>query len=72
MMKKFLLTTTMLLASMLTFAQVTVPEPEFINNYCILTSDSTFTTLPKESGTIGKHENKTKKLTKWIGGAADV
>lgn len=57
---------------MLTFAQVTVPEPEFINNYCILTSDSTFTTLPKESGTIGKHENKTKKLTKWIGGAANV
>ena len=44
----------------------------FINSYCILTSDSTFATLPKESGTIGKHENKVKKWSKWIGGAADI
>ena len=52
--------------------EVKVVEPEFINSYCILTSDSTFATLPKESGTIGKHENKVKKWTKWIGGAADI
>ncbi len=62
----------MLLACSSTFAQVKVQEPEFINSYCILTSDSTFATLPKESGTIGKHENKVKKWSKWIGGAADI
>jgi len=54
------------------YAQVTVAEPEFINSYCILTSDSTFATLPKESGTIGKHENKVKKWSKLLGGAADL
>ena len=52
--------------------KVKVAEPEFINSYCILTSDSTFATLPKESGVIGKHENKVKKWSKWIGGAADI
>lgn len=52
--------------------QVTVQEPEFINSYCILTSDSTFATLPKESGTLGKHENKAKKWGKLLGGAASV
>lgn len=62
----------MLLASTSTFAQVTVAEPEFINSYCILTSDSTYATLPKESGTIGKHENKAKKWGKLLGGAASV
>lgn len=62
----------MLLASTSTFAQVTVAEPEFINSYCILTSDSTYATLPKESGTIGKHENKARKWGKLLGGAASV
>jgi hypothetical protein len=71
-MKKYLVSFAMLLATGSTFAQVTVAEPEFINSYCILTSDSTFATLPKESGTIGKHENKVKKWSKWIGGAADI
>ncbi len=52
--------------------QVTAPEPEFINSYCILTSDSTFATLPKESGTVGKHENKVKKWSKLISGAAEL
>lgn len=55
-----------------TFAQVTVAEPEFINSYCILKSDSTYATLPKESGSIGKHENKVKKWSKLIGGAANI
>ncbi len=55
-----------------TFAQVKVPEPEFVNSYCILTSDSTYEALPKESGTIGKHKNKVKKWAKLIGGAADI
>lgn len=48
------------------------PEPEFINSYCILTSDSTYDTLPKENGMIGKHENKTKGLLSKIGKVADV
>ena len=52
--------------------EVKVAEPEFINSYCILTSDSTFATLPKESGTIGKHQNKVSKWSKIIGGAADI
>lgn len=52
--------------------QLTVPEPEFINSYCILTSDSTYSILPKETGSLGKHENKAKKWAKWIGGAAEI
>jgi len=53
-------------------AQVRVPEPEFVNSYYVLTSDSTCTALPKESGSIGKHENKTRKISKWISRAASV
>ena len=55
-----------------TAQEVTAPEPEFINSYCILTSDSTYAQLPKESGTLGKHENKAKKWGKFLGGAASV
>lgn len=63
----------MLLATGSTFAQeVRVAEPEFINSYHILTSDSTYATLPKENGTLGKHENKTRKWTKIIGGVSQV
>ena len=62
----------MLLAAGSTFAQVTVPEPEFIGSYNILTSDSTYASLPKESGSIGKHENKVRKWSKLIGGAANI
>ena len=62
----------MVFATGSTFAQVTVPEPEFINSYNILTSDSTFVALPKEQGMLGKHENKTRKWTKIIGGAANI
>ena len=71
-MKKLFISFAMLLAAGSTFAQVTVQEPEFVNSYCILTSDSTFAILPKESGSIQKHENKAKKWTKIIGSAADV
>ena len=38
--------------------KVVVPEPEFINSYCVLTSDSTFDVLPKESGKVEKHQSK--------------
>ena len=51
---------------------VTVAEPEFVNSYCILTSDSTCDALPKESGTIGKHENKVRKWSKVVGKVANV
>ena len=71
-MKKFFIGIAMLLAAGSTFAQVTVPEPEFIGSYNILTSDSTYASLPKESGSIGKHENKVRKWSKLIGGAANI
>ena len=72
-MKQNVIASAMMLTAVSASAQeVKVAEPEFINSYCILTSDSTFAALPKESGTIGKHENKVKKWSKWIGGAADI
>lgn len=71
-MKKIIFTIAMLLATGSTFAQVTVAEPEFINSYNILTSDSTLSTLPKESGSIQKHENKVRKFSKLLGGAASL
>ena len=72
-MKKSLISMVMMLTAVSASAQeLKVAEPEFINSYCILTSDSTFATLPKESGTIGKHQNKVSKWSKIIGGAADI
>ena len=72
-MKKFFSCFAMLLATSSAFAQdVTVAEPEFINSYCILTSDSTYAILPKESGTIGKHQNKVRKWGKLLSGAASI
>lgn len=62
----------MITLSVGTHAQVNVPEPEFINSYCILTSDSTYAILPKEQGTIGKHENKVRKWGKLLSGAASI
>lgn len=72
-MKKNLFSIAMMLTVVSANAQtVKVAEPEFINSYCILTSDSTFATLPKEQGAIGKHENKVKKISKIFGKVADV
>lgn len=72
-MRKYVFLALILNAFSSAFAQeVTAPEPEFINSYCILTSDSTYDKLPKETGTIGKHENKTKKWSKMLGNVADV
>jgi len=53
-------------------SKVTAPEPTFINSFCILTSDSTFEVLPKESGVIGKHKNKISKITGVLGSVANV
>ena len=71
-MKKEIICLAMLLATAGAYAQVTVEEPEFVNSYCILTSDATYDRLPKESGALGKHESKTKKVTKIFGKVADV
>ncbi len=71
-MKKNLLAIAMMLSISASAQEVKVSEPEFINSYCILTSDSTYAELPKESGTIGKHKNKVKKWGSLIGGAASI
>ncbi len=69
-MKKYFTILAMLLATGSSFAQVMAPEPEFINSYNILTSDSTYATLPKESGEIKKHQNKVSKWSKIAGNAS--
>ena len=51
---------------------LTLDEPEFVNSYCILTSDSTYTALPKETGIVGPHKNKTTSLLGKIGKIADA
>ena len=45
-MKKMILSSMILVSAMAAHAQVTVEEPEFINSYCVLTSDSTYDVLP--------------------------
>ena len=72
-MKKLLISFLTIVTALSMRAQsVVVPEPEFINSYCILTSDSTLDILPKENGTIGKHENKAKSVLGKIGKIANV
>lgn len=63
----------MLAVSSMGYAQqVTAPEPEFINSYCVLTSDSTFDILPKEDGRIEKHQSKFGKFSKIAGAVSDL
>ena len=38
-------------------------EPESINSYCILTSESSLEVLPKEIGTINSYQNNSPKLS---------
>ena len=38
-------------------------EPEFVNSYCILTSESSLEILPKEIGTINIYQNNSPKLS---------
>lgn len=72
-MKKIFVVATFFVAMVSAFAQnVTVPEPEFINSYFVLTTDSTSQLLPKEMGTVGAHVNKVKKISKIVGKVADV
>lgn len=71
-MSRTLISAFMLLAVTAAQAQVTVPEPEFLNSYCILTSDSTYEILPKENGSIGVHQTKAKNALKAVGKIANV
>lgn len=52
--------------------RVVAPEPEFIGSYCVLTSDSTYDVLPKESGKVEKHQSKFSKFSKIAGAASDL
>lgn len=70
-MKKFKLLVLCSMISVTGFAQ-NQPEPEFVNSYCILTSDSTFDVLPKENGIVEAHQNKFSKLSKIAGTVSDL
>jgi len=72
-MKQYLISMTMMLTAVSAGAQdVNVTEPEFINSYCIMTSDSTYDVLPKENGSIQKHQNKVSKFAKIAGAASRI
>lgn len=74
--------TTLLLSAMIMFApltseaqntaKVSVPEPEFVNSYYLLTSDSTYAELPKENGSVKKHVSLGSRIAKIATHAADV
>lgn len=42
-------------------------EPEFVNSYCIMTSDDSFESLPREIGTIKRHQNTVSNATGGVG-----
>ena len=44
-----------------------IKESEFINSYCIMTSDDSFESLPREIGTIKRHENIVSNTTGGVG-----
>ncbi len=71
-MKNTLIFIAMLSMSLSCKAQITVAEPEFTGTYYHLTSDSTFAVLPKENGSIKKHENKVKKWSKLASGVSNI
>lgn len=65
MKKKFFSFSALLLAFSLTVnAQVKVAEPEFVGSYCLLTSDSTASPLPKEIGQLKEHKTKAEIFSK--------
>lgn len=71
--KALLASIMMLFMGTVSYAQkVNIPEPEFINSYYLLTSDSTFAELPKENGTVKKHTSLASKIGKIASKAADV
>lgn len=63
----------MLSVGTVSYAQkVSVPEPEFVNSYYLLTSDSTYAELPKENAAVKKHTSLASKIGKIASHAADV
>ena len=48
-----------------------IKEPEFINSYCIMTSDDSFESLPREIGTIKRHENIVSNATGGVGNVSN-
>ena len=71
-MKKVFIFVASVMVSLSLHAQVSVSEPEFVNSYCILTSEQSYDVLPKESGRVGEHKNKAKTWTKVLRGVAGV
>lgn len=72
MKKIFLLFAACAMIGTLYAQHVTVQEPEFINSYYVLTSDSTYDILPKESGNVEKHQSKFSKFSKIAGAVSDL
>lgn len=71
-MKKIFLSFAIIMATVNVNAQVSVPEPEFVGSYSILTSDTTCDVLPKESGEVQQHKNKVSKFAKIAGAASKI
>lgn len=71
-MKRTLICAALLGICMIGKAQVSVTEPEFVGTYYHLTSDSTFVELPKENGSIKKHESKVSMWAKLAKGASNL
>lgn len=71
-MRKKIFSMLLLMTTIAASAQETIAEPEFIDSYNILTSDSTMDALPKENGSIEKHQTKAKSLLGKIGKVADL
>ena len=72
-MKKFIILSLLLVTGITSAkAQVTVPEPDFLNSFFILKSDDSSAQLPKEMGVLAAHENKTKGILGKVGKIANV
>ncbi len=50
---------------------ISTNEPEFINSYCIMTSDDSFVVLPKENGTIKSHQNIVSNASEGVGNVSN-
>lgn len=61
----------LLLLVLKVFSASPIKEPEFINSYCIMTSDDSFESLPREIGTIKRHENIVSNATGGVGNVSN-
>lgn len=61
--RTLLITFSVVFLSLLGICIIYPNEPEFINSYCILTSESSLEVLPKEIGTINNYQNNSPKLS---------